>query len=70
MKQYEKLLEETKFEKSEGPCVKKLDQILQQLNVKRQAFHGKSFIGNHVNKMLKVLFLAILICFLLNYYVT
>ena len=37
-----------------GPCVKGLDEVLNTLNVKRQAYHGKSFVRNHVNKMLKV----------------
>jgi len=31
-----------------------LDQTLNSLNVQRQAYHGKSFFGNHVHKMLKV----------------
>ena len=38
----------------ENVCVEKLEEILQTLNVKRQAYHGKSFVGNHVHKMLKV----------------
>ena len=37
-----------------GPCVKGLEDILKECNVQRQAYHGKSFIGNHVNKMLDV----------------
>ena len=41
-------------EMSGGPCVKNLDIVLNKCNVQRQAYHGKSFIGNHVNKMLKV----------------
>lgn len=39
---------------SGGPCVKVLDEELAKCNVYRQAYHSKSFIGNHVNKMLKV----------------
>ena len=39
---------------SGGPCVKRLDTELANCNVQRQAYHGKAFIGNHVNKMLKV----------------
>ncbi|XP_065643660.1 uncharacterized protein LOC136075192 [Hydra vulgaris] len=49
-------LEELKtktFEKSHGPLVKKLDEVLCGLNVQRQAYYGKCFIGNHVHKMLK-----------------
>ena len=39
------------------PCVKHLDEKLQELGVQRQAYHGKTFIGNDVHKMLKVGFL-------------
>ena len=38
----------------ENVCFEKLEEVLQTLNVKRQAYHGKSFVGNHVHKMLKV----------------
>nr|XP_054764922.1 uncharacterized protein LOC129271647 [Lytechinus pictus] len=37
----------------QGPIVKALDGVLQTINVKRQAYHGKSFVGNHVHKCLK-----------------
>ena len=37
-----------------GPCVKALDKALADCHVQRQAYHGRSFIGNHVNKMLMV----------------
>jgi len=43
-----------KLDKNDGPCVKKLDETLNKLQVQRQAYHGRSFVGNHVNKMLKV----------------
>ena len=36
-----------------GPCEKELDEVLKSLTVQRQAYHGKSFIGNHVHKMLQ-----------------
>ncbi|XP_065673946.1 uncharacterized protein LOC136090898 [Hydra vulgaris] len=42
------------FEKSHGLLVNKLDQVLCGLNVQRQAYHGKCFIGNHVHKMLQI----------------
>lgn len=42
------------LKKSEGPCTQQIEVILQQFKVQRQAYHGKSFIGNHVHKMLKV----------------
>ncbi|XP_065662512.1 uncharacterized protein LOC136085135 isoform X1 [Hydra vulgaris] len=35
------------------PCTKMIETVLQKLKVQRQAYHGKSFIGNHVHKMLK-----------------
>ncbi len=33
-----------------------LDKSLQFLNVKRQAYQGGTFVGNHVHKLLQVLF--------------
>ena len=43
------------LKKAFGPCVQRLDEELAKMKVERQAYHGKSFVGNHVNKMLKVL---------------
>ena len=43
-------------EMSGGPCVKALDKVLQQCHVQRQAYHGKSFVGNHFDRMLKVFY--------------
>ena len=37
------------FEKVNGPLSVHLDEVLKKMNVKRQAYHGKSFIGNHVH---------------------
>ena len=31
-----------------------LDQVLQKHRVERQAYHGKAFVGNHINKLCKV----------------
>jgi len=45
--------ESTQFKMEDGLCSKRLDDILKSKNVERQAYHGKSFIGNHVHKMLK-----------------
>ena len=42
------------LKKSAGPCVAELDKVLNEMHVERQAYHGKSFVGNHVHKMLKV----------------
>ncbi|XP_057310202.1 uncharacterized protein LOC130648181 [Hydractinia symbiolongicarpus] len=49
----EGLRKEHNLMQASGPCVEKLDEILKKLNVERQAYHGKSFVGNHVHKMLK-----------------
>lgn len=43
-----------KFDFSSGPFYSSLEKSLQQLNVKRQAYHGGTFVGNHVHKLLKV----------------
>ncbi|XP_065664877.1 uncharacterized protein LOC136086558 [Hydra vulgaris] len=45
------LLEADHIKKSFGLLVNKLDKVLNSLGVQRQAYHGKSFVGNHVNKM-------------------
>lgn len=50
----EKLEQESKLHKNDGPCVKNLDDTLKLLNVERSAYHGRSFVGNHVHKLLKV----------------
>ena len=54
MQQSNKLKAESNIVLGTGPCVKRLDEVLCSLNVERQAYYGKTFIGNHVNKMLKV----------------
>ncbi|XP_070573530.1 uncharacterized protein [Ptychodera flava] len=36
-----------------GYIIQAIDMTLQSINVKRQAYHGKSFIGNHVDTCLK-----------------
>ena len=48
------LREKEKLEIGAGPCASSLDKILQELGIERQAYHGKSFIGNHCHKLLKV----------------
>lgn len=51
--QQEKLADEqmqlAAFERSDATLTKQLDMVLKQMNVERQAYHGKSFIGNHVH---------------------
>ena len=54
----EKLLEtaksKLKFVEGSGPCNRALEQSLNDMHVQRQAYHGGEFIGNHVDKCLKV----------------
>ena len=52
--EYEQLKTTTKYHKSDVPCLKALGKVVTTKNVQRQAYHGKSFIGKHVNKMMKV----------------
>ena len=44
----------TKFSRKDGPFYRSLAKALRDLNVERQAYHGKTFVGNHVHKLLKV----------------
>ncbi|XP_068696826.1 uncharacterized protein [Montipora foliosa] len=37
------------FERSDATLTKQLDVVLKQMNVERPAYHGKSFISNHVH---------------------
>ena len=39
----------------DGPFSSSLDDSLHVLHVERQAYHGATFIGNHVHKMLQVM---------------
>ena len=41
-------------DKNVGPCASSIDETLCNLGVERQAYYGRSFIGNHCHKMLKV----------------
>ena len=54
MSEIDELEKSTELKKGAGPLVKRLDELLCPLHVQRQAYHGKSFVGNHINKMLKV----------------
>ncbi|KAI8495260.1 hypothetical protein Bbelb_272460 [Branchiostoma belcheri] len=47
------ILTEASLKPGKGPFCSKLDPVLQEFHVQRQAYHGKSFIGNHVDKMLQ-----------------
>ena len=42
------------FKSKDGPFFKCLHGALKILNVERQAYQGGTFVGNHVNKLLKV----------------
>ena len=55
-KKVEELFKDNPFKelKGGGPCVKGLDDVLKKCHVERKAYHGKSFVGNHVDRMLKV----------------
>ncbi|XP_065668203.1 uncharacterized protein LOC136088423 [Hydra vulgaris] len=48
------LEKESILKKSEGPYTQQIEVILQQLKVQRQAYHGKSFIGNHKKCILRL----------------
>ncbi|XP_078607304.1 uncharacterized protein LOC144879578 [Branchiostoma floridae x Branchiostoma japonicum] len=48
-----KVKEKGKVTTTNGPLAKRLDEVLQKRRVQRQAYQGKSFIGNHVHAMLK-----------------
>ena len=39
----------------DGPIIKKVEAVLKEMNVVRQAYHSNSFIGNHCHKVLKVI---------------
>uniref|UniRef100_A0A1X7V868 Uncharacterized protein n=1 Tax=Amphimedon queenslandica TaxID=400682 RepID=A0A1X7V868_AMPQE len=41
------------FDKEDGVFVRALDAALSSFNVERQAYHGGSFIGNHIHQTLK-----------------
>ena len=38
-----------------APSFQSLEKALTVLYVERQAYHGGTFVGNHVNKLVKVL---------------
>ena len=44
-----------KFRHKDGPFFQSLDCALATLHVERQAYHGGTFVGNHVHNLLKVL---------------
>ena len=48
---------EKRYPKTRKTVVLQLDAALNEKNVCREAYHGKRFVGNHINKMLQVIFL-------------
>lgn len=42
------------FKRESGVIYKALEDTLQSINVKRQAYHSNSFVGNHIDICLKV----------------
>ena len=50
------LRKKAKFTKEMGKIHGVMEMQLQKLNVKRQAYHSLSFVGNHINICLKVNF--------------
>ncbi|XP_065640359.1 uncharacterized protein LOC124815901 isoform X2 [Hydra vulgaris] len=45
------------LDKTSGPCIQQLDEVLKANKVERQPYHGKCFVGNHgnhVHTMLKL----------------
>ena len=42
------------FHKEEGPFVKGLEDALASFHVQRQAYYSGTFVGNHVQRALKV----------------
>ena len=49
----DRLLEEATLHKLSGPVTSHLDKVLQDNNIKVQAFHSRSSIGNHCQKYLQ-----------------
>ena len=44
-----------KFRSADGPFFRSLEKALTVLHVELQAYHGGTFVGSHVNKLVKVL---------------
>ena len=49
-----KLRKDLNFIRDMGKIYTAMENQLQELNVKRQAYHSNNFVGNHVNTCLKV----------------
>ncbi|XP_065645981.1 uncharacterized protein LOC136076620 isoform X1 [Hydra vulgaris] len=53
IKELSSLNEANVLDKTSGPCIQQLNEVLKANKVERQAYHGKCFVGNHVHMMLK-----------------
>ena len=49
-----KKLTEVSSSQSDGPFYSTLESSLQELDVRRQAYQGGTFVGNHIHKLIKV----------------
>ena len=54
MSELKTTLARAKFKREDGPFFACLDKILSLMYIQRQAYHGGTFVGNHVHKLLKV----------------
>ena len=43
-----------RFKGSDGPFFRSLEGALKVLNIQRQAYHGGTFVGNHIHKLVQV----------------
>ncbi|CAH1277623.1 Hypp9715 [Branchiostoma lanceolatum] len=50
---WRQIKEKAKVTTTNGPLAQHLDKVLQRRHVRRQAYHGKAFVGNHIHIMLK-----------------
>ena len=53
--------------RKDGPFFQSLEHALVKLHVQRQAYHGGTFVGNHVHKLVQV-FIHCALCFCTFYY--
>ncbi|XP_072033292.1 uncharacterized protein [Amphiura filiformis] len=53
-KEAEDMRKSNKLQLESNPIIKRLDKKLQSFKVRRQAYYSGAFVGNHVNKCLKV----------------
>ncbi|XP_065646002.1 uncharacterized protein LOC136076632 isoform X1 [Hydra vulgaris] len=53
IKELSSLNEANVLDKTSGPCIQQLNEVLKANKVERQAYHRKCFVGNHVHIMLK-----------------